>query len=346
MDRFHKHPNLFFYCCCLSAVLCLFPEVVIAQSKQYYGDTPAISRPTIVNPLPKETSGFTVRDIARLRHSSESEKIESRRRQRVRGPLGAMTFFSPRTLQRHIDRDPRAIVVGAFGRAQRILQSNDFPTFLRGTKYDWQLFFESSKQHRGAGHLSSQRCHAAWMGPPANIFIAADRLASNCGTADRPPHKIASELHSVMVHEIGHAIEFQLMGKGFGRRQRWHSEGFASWFETLSDGKSTPNSRQEMYRAAQRSFSEDWRPVLFKGAKTDYARSFAMIATVAERTSILTLLKVYQEMDDTNCRFDQAVERVVGWDLARWTRETMAFLGSSGYGNGAYPAIGSGARHQ
>lgn len=274
-------------------------------------------------------SGYTVRDIA-----SYGQSLDSRGRS-IKGSLGTVKLFSPRTLEQLINRDLSSVVVNAFHRAAGILATNAFPEILKATEYDWQLFFERSRK-RETGGLSSARCHAAWMGPPANIFISADQLASNCGRLRRSSVEVAEELGSVLVHEIGHAIEFQMMGRGFGRRQRWHSEGFATWFESLSDGETISDTRLEMFQIAVRTLDPEWRPFLFKGSKADYARSYALVAAIAEGHSIPTLLSIYATMDSQNCRFDQAVQQVLGWDMGRWISETLVFLGEGDYGMGSY----------
>lgn len=320
---------------CCGTLLCMVPAIAVAEVAQLFGDHPAKTFP-VEQQESQAIDGYTVRDIALLRGNSLSTPQMPGRT--VSSPLGRITLFSSRTLEPHVASDPARIIVSAFGHAQRILQSNDFPSFLSAAEYDWQIFVESTRLRDFLkGTLSSARCHAAWMGPPANIFIAADRLASNCGTFYRSAEEVAEDLHEIMVHEIGHALEFQLMGRGFGRRQRWHSEGFASWFESLSDGSSNTFTHAEMFRKAQKSFNADWRPVHFKGSKADYVRSFAMIAALAERNSIPVLLKVYEVMDKQNCSFDQAVEQTVGWDMERWVHETLTYLGTGGYGSGNYP---------
>lgn len=304
------------------------PCTGLAEVPGLHGDFPADELSYHDSDQP-QAAGYTVRDIASY------GKTLSPRGRTIRGPLGSVKLYSARTLQQMMNKDLSFEVVSAFHRAARILAYNQFPEFLRGTEYDWQLFFEHSRK-RVTGGLSSARCHAAWMGPPANIFISADQLASNCGRMKRSSVELTEELGSVLVHEIGHAVEFQLMGRGFGRRQRWHSEGFATWFESLSDGETLSETRVSMFQLAARTLSAEWRPFRFKGSKADYARSYALIAAIAEGHSVPTLLSIYTTMDSQNCRFDQAVQQVLGWDMQRWLLEARVFLGEGDYGMGAY----------
>ena len=76
------------------------------------------------------------------------------------------------------------------------------------------------------------------MTPPANIYVVAQRVVAGCGGSKKVKTSVAdSELAEVLLHEMGHSIEYQLLAQGIGR-ERARSEGFATWFEQYASEKS------------------------------------------------------------------------------------------------------------
>lgn len=207
---------------------------------------------------------------------------------------------------------------------QAVLQQHGFPQHLLRADYPWHIFLERSHRPSG-GALSSQRCHAAWMGPPANIFLSLDGFSGRCGSF-RPStavDKKNDEILSLLVHELAHALEFRLMGRGFSRRQRWHSEGFATWFETLhQDWQHSTIDNREL----QKLFQSDWQPALFSGSRADYSRAYVMVTTIVERGGLEDLLRVYEVMDEEQISFTYAVEKTLLWDNEKWNQEVRAWL--------------------
>ena len=203
-----------------------------------------------------------------------------------------------------------------------------FPSFLFTAEYHWRLLVKHSSKNPRRGTLSSARCHTAWIGPPANIFLAADRLAFECKAQRRTPDQIEEAFRTVLIHEIAHAVEFHLMGEGFSRRQRWHSEGFASWFEALTKDGRKNQRYQALVLEAHNVLSADWHPAKFTGAKSDYARSFAMIAVIAERSSPRMLFRIYADMATFSVPFEQSVKRQLGWSEKTWLAHAREFVAS------------------
>ena len=280
------------------------------------------------NVVSLKNDGYTVKQFG------NAHRIESIRRQlRKKGgveldsALGTVILYGKSKLL--LRRDVRKIhglltqmVPRVFQQVNSVLFKQPFPEHLRADNYSWQLFLEPQGRAK-SGMLSSERCHAAWMGPPANIFLSVDSFLNSCGSRKSSVLSIEQELHRVLVHEVAHAIEFRLMGKGFARRQRWHSEGFASWFETLSSDWKHESlvSNREL-----ELFAHDWNPVTFTGSHQDYARSYSMISTLVDTHSPETLMVIYAAMDSNEMSFSSAVEAVVGWDLARWNQEARKWL--------------------
>ncbi len=278
--------------------------------------------------------GYTVEELASIHEfSRRRENPNFVRTPGIMHPteLGQVEIVSAELLSHYVPGDAVDSIQKAFARAAAILEFGKFPISTRKTKYDWRLFVEDSNQDREhSGFVSSERCHTAWMGPPANVFLAVDRLINQCGgDIRRSTQEVLQALDETLVHEIGHAVEFRMMGKGFSKRQRWHSEGFATWFEALPSGQNFSAKIFNLLKEAKQSFDPNWQPSMFSGSKDDYSRSFSMIAALADKHSTLGVIECYKRMGDSQIRLEQAVEAQFGWSLPRWIEETRVFLDRS-----------------
>ncbi len=194
---------------------------------------------------------------------------------------------------------------------------------------EWNVILtDQTRLEVNGSRVSSAFCHTALMGPPADIVIDGYRLLHPCdGTPVSNPERA---LQRSLVHEIGHGVEYQLLGNGFSRRQRWHAEGFATWFETWATGKlrgeDSGKVQRLMREKAAKSFHKNWRPYLFLGSPEDYLTSYALIASVAERRPVADLVAVYRRSSEENLTLEQAVERQLGLNFEQWMAEAQAFL--------------------
>lgn len=285
-----------------------------------------------------EGSGYTVSEMASVRGAKQlRQRLLAGGGTEIESSLGSVLIVSGQRIrneaQSHkLHRMLTQTVPKVFAEVDFVLNDFHFPINVQKDDYPWQVFLEKSRRSE-MGMLSSERCHAAWMGPPANIFLSVDSFLTDCGVRSRSSGVVVEELHRVMVHEVAHALEFRLMGKGFSRRQRWHSEGFAGWFETLH-----PTWQHDSLLGvdSENLFEKDWSPVNFAGSREDYARSYAMIATIVENRSRETLFSIYAAMDSKKIPFEKAVEAVLGWDMNRWNQETRDWISQRPYGLGSY----------
>ena len=275
----------------------------------------------------QDGQGYAVGNIAFL-GSEESEGIEV-----IFTELGSWRLVNLGQMQSSVSWSVEAELQRVVKISRQVLLEHGFPDRLLEADYRWQLFFYKQKvKQRGA--FSSRHCHAAQIGPPANIFLAVDALRSDCGTRRLSDSELKLEFARTLIHELAHAIEFQLMGRGFSRRKRWHSEGFATLFETLST-EVFPASHPESLRAkAKELLRPGWRPVLFNGSAGDYLRSFALISAIAYREDKSELFAVYRRMDQENLSFEEAVEAELGLNKQKLVLESLHFLEQSGYAEG------------
>lgn len=234
--------------------------------------------------------------------------------------------------ERLFGKSPRQSVKAAWQAGARTLATNPFPFFLREDEYNWNIVFMDEDATQSANPFKSGGCHPGWITPPANIYISANRIVDRCDPSKKPltGQRARDALNRTLVHEFGHAVEYKLLGPMARKRQRYHSEGFAEWFETLGSskllGESKLSIRSELRKQAKEHFTERWNPKSFDGSHTDYIRAYAMIATIAEKRSIRRLMEIYEHMRAKRVPFAAAVETIVGWDMKKWKQETAKHL--------------------
>lgn len=256
-------------------------------------------------------------------------------------PLGLVHFRTPRTAPGDEVSRLKRSVVRAWSLAALAAEDLALPAPLPDRQLGWSVSLSEGNILTGKGGANDKAyCHSAWIGPPADIVIDGYRLTHPCDSSESVPLREKRLVRS-LVHEVGHAIEFQMLGRGFSRRQRWHSEGFAVWFEmaALPLLEDTPrllgpvqaprvvlerSALNERVRSAFAQSSKSWQPMYFAGTPDDYARSYGMIAAIVRSGGVESLRRVYGLMDARHLSFEESVRGVLGWDLAEWTRRAAA----------------------
>jgi hypothetical protein len=286
--------------------------------------------------------GYTVGEFASVADLSNSYQVfleepfvprSTLKHEAIDSPLGLVHLLYPYSFREMLKEDPGEVVKGALSIAEQLFADTGFLSVSNPEEYQWHIVVVSSVPKAASTGLlsSSSLCHTAWTGPPATIVIAGDRLGTRCGKGQLPQREVISAFKDVLFHEFAHVIEFRLMGEGFGRRKRWHGEGFAMWFEALVkqklQGEAGVLAASEKKARAKEVFSRDWHEYLFSGTTEDYLQSYGRIAVIAETQSVSRLAKIYQRMSSDNCSFAKAVELELGWDDEQWADATASFLG-------------------
>jgi len=245
----------------------------------------------------------------------EVELSRSRRQVSLNSSLGKVNLRWDRSAERLFGKSLERAVQSAMTASSRVLAQNSFPGDLRKPNYDWRIVIMDEVPGNVKINMHG-RCHPAWMRPPADIFVSARDLGTVCGHKKLSLSEASIQLQETLVHEIGHAIEFQFMKRGFGVMQRWHNEGFATWFESLGANYISGGgvNRSEVRNRAKKSWHPDWRPALFQGTGADYARAYSLIAVIAEKKSILRLADVYKTMSENRLPLIKAIEKELGWN--------------------------------
>ncbi len=235
--------------------------------------------------------------------------------------LGPIDLRWPRAVTEIFGKTPERAVADAAMAVSRALQSGDFPTVAQAMNQPWQVVFmdENLPTSQIPTALVSN-CHPGWMTPPANIYIVAQRAAYSCGGAAVSRAEADVRLATILVHEMGHAIEYQLLKSQFGRN-KMRAEGFASWFEQYAARYSSMLSEGQMQRMyqllAQRSLALQPTGWFFQGSPEDYGRASMLFSAIVSRRGVAGLMDVYNEMERSQLEFFPAIERAVGWSEAK-----------------------------
>jgi hypothetical protein len=156
------------------------------------------------------------------------------------------------------------------------------------------------------------------MVPPNQIYMVVDYISPQCEANG----DVDALLTQVLLHEMGHVLEFALLD-GAGGDDRKRAEGFAAWFEGYSS-KFSPTipqgSVQQRYRALVQSYggigSSD-----FSGSGQDYAVASLEFEAIVARKGVSGLMSVYETMKQKQCGFYQALNQLYGWDRKDLQRE-------------------------
>jgi hypothetical protein len=246
-------------------------------------------------------------------------------------PLGSISLKWPRKVESLFGRTPERAVADAARTVNRALNRPGFSPKVQNLSLDWQIVFmdEDLPETQIPAYLVSN-CHPAWMTPPANIYVVAQRVAEGCGNTKKASTFVAdSELAEVLIHEMGHAVEFRLLGPAF-RRERFRAEGFATWFEQFASDLSSTiprgavKKRHDKFAREAIKYSPDI--FTFQGTAHDYARASLYFRAIVERRRLSSLMDVYEVMSNENIHFFSAVEKKLGWDRKRIESEVLRVI--------------------
>lgn len=250
------------------------------------------------------------------------------RRENMNSPLGPVRLQWARSVERLFGRTPARAMTEAGLAMSRALRQGGFPAAVRHLSVDWQVVFmdESVPEKQIPADLVSN-CHPGWMVPPADVYIVGQRVAAGCGGQASGKGVADGELMTVLLHEMGHALEFRLLGDAFfGERMR--AEGFATWFAAFAaDYSSLPRrkgaEREETFALAR---SAPANPAGFSGSAEDYARAAMIFYAVAARRGVAGIMLAYEALKRDRAGLAAAVKSGLGWNEDRLGQEIERVL--------------------
>lgn len=234
--------------------------------------------------------------------------------------IGRMDVRWPRQIERCFTKNPSRAIAEAASAANRALKSGRFGASLKYGKKDWSLVFidraSAVSQFPMALSLGG---HPGFMVPPNQIYIVTDYISPNCA----PEGDVDSKLIQVLLHEMGHVLEYTLLGSSNVSPDRKRAEGFAAWFEGYSSKYASGISQgavKNFYRGMVRDQSRVGGSS-FSGSGEDYAIASLEFEAVVARKGVAGLMDVYATMSADNCSFYEALSKKFGWDKRALARE-------------------------
>lgn len=285
-------------------------------------DVPRESRAT-AKCAPLESSSYLAKpDEISLSGNQRTESISS--------SVGTIHLRWPRKVESLFGRTPLRAMTDAAGTVSRAVKNAAFPSRVQTLNLEWNVVFmdESLPEGQIPAQLVSN-CHPGWMTPPANIYIVAQRVAGGCGSSRSSASVADSQLAEVLVHEMGHAVEFYLLAPR-GRPDRMRSEGFATWFERYAAKYSAILNESDLERraheAAAYSFRQNPASFSFQGSFEDYARASFYFTALTSPRGLPGLMDVYEAMASSGLPFPEAIAKALNWDERRLNKEIEQLL--------------------
>jgi len=243
----------------------------------------------------------------------------SERKERMLTSLGPINLRWSRDIEKILGRSPFRAMADASRMVSKTLKQEGFPQEYRNVSVEWEVIFldEELPEDQIPLHFISN-CHPAWMTPPANIYVVAQRVVAGClGSGRIPQEDIEREMTTVLAHEMGHVLESTILSaKGF-QRERWRAEGFATFFERLaarySRFVSTDFIEQRHSALARKSFQAMPDNFIFRGRAEDYARASMYLQAIVNDRSIKGLMAVYRRIDSGKQGLREAIYKETGW---------------------------------
>jgi hypothetical protein len=168
---------------------------------------------------------------------------------------------------------------------------------------------------------SKDNCHPGWMTAPSNIYIVTSRVVSRCSDTRFNKVRADIELTRVLLHEMGHVVDFYLAEKKFGL-ERSRSEGFASFFEQISADKSkivpAGSVTAEYMEAAKFGISKGFWSEPFGGTFIDYAIHSTFFRAVYAQGALRKIFEIYKVYKSNTLSFKETLLQE-----SYWTKEQL-----------------------
>ena len=267
-------------------------------------------------------------------HLAKPEEVKldgTVREEDMSSSLGRIKLRWPRKVETLFGRTPKRALADAARTVSRTLKKSGFSSKLRTLNLDWNVVFmdEELPEKQIPTYLVSN-CHPAWMTPPANIYIVSQRVAAGCGGGKSTTRVADSDLAAVLLHEMGHVIEYH-MTEEQAPRDRMRSEGFASWFEQYAADNSSVipkgSVKKKYLYLAKIALREQPSVFHFGGSPFDYARASLYFHAVVEKKRVRGLMELYEHIKGSRIGLIDAVKLYTGWSQKKLDEELLKVIG-------------------
>lgn len=274
-----------------------------------------------------------VPEQAGMTKPSEVELSGNIRRELSSTSVGQVELRWPRSVELLFGRTPQRALAEAARAVSRAVKRGGFPSNIEGLNLKWEIvFFDKDLPVKQLPMSAITGCHPGWMFPPAFVYVAADALVSGCSGKSKS-HKVAdTELARVLIHEMGHAVENQLLGGRMGS-DRQRAEGFASWFEQYASefapvipSGSTRRLYESLARRARDARGSNF--FTFTGSAEDYAQAAMYFSAIEKRFGVRGVMELYKIMSQSGGGVVPAISERYHWNEKRLGSEIDRILNS------------------
>jgi hypothetical protein len=243
-------------------------------------------------------------------------------------PFGELRLRWKVTSDNPFGTNPYQIVKETWIAAGKVVSRSTFPTWLRSSKYQWNMIFMDQDTTARSNPFNSINCHPAWITPPANIYVSSYLISTSCGREKLNTNVARDRLKSTLMHEFGHALEYQLLGESIAYAQRFHSEGFAEWFETEANLQLSGNSNEKRLKLANAKvlFDLSWDPLSFNSSPEDYLKSFAMMTAIIDKFGLSKIIKAYDNAREMKTDLLVQLFKETNINMGQWKKITIMSL--------------------
>ena len=248
--------------------------------------------------------------------------------------IGNFNLRWPRKIESIFGRTPERALIEAANTVSKTLKQSSFPPELKNLNLEWNVvFMDENMPEQQIPHNLLTNCHPGWMTAPANIYIVAQRAARGCSSNAKPASSVSdARLTEILLHEMGHSVEYRLMGR-IGGSERMRSEGFATWFETYSSKYSALASYskllQENKTFAKQAIKESPDKFNFHGSVEDYARASMFFHVVVAKRGVSGLMDVYDLMKKDRLDIVSAIKQKMTWNDKKLSEEIDRLLNNN-----------------
>jgi hypothetical protein len=249
--------------------------------------------------------------------------------------LGPVQLRWVRKAERLFGRTPERAVAEAMSTTSRALFAGRFPSQVRENLKDWKIvFMDEDVPEEQIPMALITNCHPAWMTPPSNIYLVSQRIVAGCGGQQTINAATADvELTKVLLHEIGHVVEYRLLEE-MQSGDRARAEGFATWFAAYAADHSAliggGKVRKRDLEVARNALSQGLVTQYFQGTEYDYMAASLPFHAIQKVRGVTAIFSVYEQIAMNRLPFPVAIEEALGWDERRVTSEIEKLLKKTG----------------
>ncbi len=304
--------------------ICIAP--IAAEESCVYvnqsGELVPVSNPNLV---PAASRGRMVCKDKRIDEVVAPEELDVGRDSRTAEfstEIGSIKVRWSRSIERCFATSPARAVGDSARAVNRALKSGRFSANAKEGRRDWTLAFIDKVAAISQFPLAlTVGQHPGFMIPPNRIYLVTDYISPTCEGGE-----IADDvLTQVLLHEMGHVVEYILLGERQAPLDRERSEGFAVWFEQYSAdfANSLPKGQVRAYYASLARLAET--SAKFSSNPAGYANAGVRFQTIVERKGIAGLMNVYSVIREQQVPFEVAVERALSWNKNSFQKQIQQF---------------------